>query len=260
MRIKKKLPQKFYDWQFKYSQAKTNAERIMFLEQMLLSIPRDDLFNKVRSHTSRRLKELRLKTEKERLRDVKAKSPAFNKDLPTIGLIGFANSGKTALINELCNTNYPSSALPFETKEPVIGVFDYFDIKIQLIEIPSSLEAKHIQHLRKVNLVLMLKDDFTSLISKYDIKVKSVLIKDKPSKDDLWHWLDMLRVYSPKSKEPTVLPNGSTVKDFVIKLRKEWVSRFVSAKVTGKSAKYPKQEVGLNHKLKDKDLVELKLK
>ena len=257
---KKRLPVKYHEWEAKYSEARSAADKIICLEGMILNVPKDDAFNKMRAYLNKRIKELKVKEEREKLRREGFKQLTFNKDLPTIGLIGYTNSGKTALINQLCKTNHPSTILPFETKNPIIGVFEHEGVKIQLIEVPSTLEPKDIQLIRSVDLVLMLKDDLSGLLKKYDIRVKAVMIRNIPSKEELWDLLDMIRVYSPGSREPTLLSKGSTIKDFVVKLRSNWLKLFVSAKVTGPSAKYSKQEVSLNHILKDKDLVELKLR
>jgi len=257
---KKRLPAKYHEWEAKYSEARSISDRLVCLDGMLLSVPKDDAFNKMRAYLNKRVKDLKAKSERDKLREEGFKQLTFNKDLPTIGLVGYTNSGKTALINQLCKTNHSSTILQFETKRPIIGVLEHEGVKIQLIEVPSTLEPKDIQLLRNVNLVLMLKDDLSSLLKKYDIRVRAVMISDIPSKEELWLMLDMIRVYSPGSREPTLLPKGSAVRDFVLKLRSNWLKLFVSAKVTGQSAKYPKQEVSLNHILKDKDLVELKLK
>lgn len=52
----------------------------------------------------------------------------------------------------------------------------------------------------------------------------------------------------------------TTIKEVCEKIRKDFVSRFLFAKVWGKSVKFPGQRVGLEHKVKDKDIIEIHLR
>jgi hypothetical protein len=47
------------------------------------------------------------------------------------------------------------------------------------------------------------------------------------------------------------------VKDMAEKIRKDFPDRFIKAKVWGSSAKFDGQTVGIEHVLKDKDVVEM---
>ena len=52
-----------------------------------------------------------------------------------------------------------------------------------------------------------------------------------------------------------------TLKDLCLKLHKDFVDKFKFAKIWGSSAKFPGQKiVKLDHKLEDKDVVELRMK
>ena len=48
-------------------------------------------------------------------------------------IVGKTNSGKSSLINLLTKTNYPSSSIMFQTKEPLIGMMNYATTQIQII-------------------------------------------------------------------------------------------------------------------------------
>ena len=54
--------------------------------------------------------------------------------------------------------------------------------------------------------------------------------------------------------------NKDSAYSLVKEIRKDYPDRFISAKVWGKSAKFPGQSIGLDHRLLDKDIVELHLK
>jgi small GTP-binding protein len=85
----------------------------------------------------------------------------------------------------------------------------------------------------------------------------------RPVADLVWGLLDFVRVWPcPKghrAAEPVVMPRGATVEAFVRKLDGRWLERFRRARVTGPSAHFPGQPVGLAHVLADGDEVDLAL-
>jgi len=76
--------------------------------------------------------------------------------------------------------------------------------------------------------------------------------------------LEVIRVYTKEpnarepSKEPLVVPKGSTVEDAVRRIREEFLKYFKYARVWGPSAKYPGERVGLDHVLSDGDVIEIR--
>ncbi|MFH1751513.1 MAG: TGS domain-containing protein, partial [archaeon] len=69
------------------------------------------------------------------------------------------------------------------------------------------------------------------------------------------------RVYSKlDSDKPIILRKPATIKDFCLKIHKEFLSSFKNARVFGKSVKFQGQVVGLNHKLENDDVIEVKKK
>jgi small GTP-binding protein len=63
----------------------------------------------------------------------------------------------------------------------------------------------------------------------------------------------------PDLDAPVILQRSSTVEGLCLKLHKDFVSRFKIARVWGKSAKFPGQQLGLGHALLDQDVVEIHL-
>lgn len=109
------------------------------------------------------------------------------------------------------------------------------------------------------------KDRLNSLIklfSGYDVIGLSTLTGEGMEKlrDEIWKISELIRVYTGRSDEgPLILGKGSSVKDFVSKIHGSLIGKFKFAKVTGKSAKFSNQRVGLAHILEDEDVVELVL-
>ena len=84
-----------------------------------------------------------------------------------------------------------------------------------------------------------------------------------PAVDLIWGLLNKIRVWpAPKGQRdatPVVLDDGATVADFVGSLDKRWLPRVRRVRVTGPSARFAAQEVGLSHILADGDAIDLAL-
>jgi len=76
-------------------------------------------------------------------------------------------------------------------------------------------------------------------------------------KKQTWKLTGLIKVYTQDKKQPIALPKGATVKELAEKVHKDFVKRFKQAIVTGTSAKFPKQRVGLGHVVEDGDVVEI---
>lgn len=80
----------------------------------------------------------------------------------------------------------------------------------------------------------------------------------------VFEMLELIRVYTKEpnarepSKEPLVIPKGSTVEDAVRLIREEFLKYFKYARIWGPSAKFPGERVGLDHILADGDVIEIR--
>jgi len=84
-------------------------------------------------------------------------------------------------------------------------------------------------------------------------------------KEKIFIVMDSIRIYTkepgkPVSEDPIVLPKNSTVKDVAESILKGFSQKVKESRITGPSSKFPNQRVGLDHVLKDKDIVEFKTK
>ena len=73
----------------------------------------------------------------------------------------------------------------------------------------------------------------------------------------------LIRIYlkepgKPATNRPMILKPGSTVKHVALKVSKQLASTIKEVRIWGPSSKFANQRVGLNHKIKDKDIVEFK--
>ncbi len=83
-------------------------------------------------------------------------------------------------------------------------------------------------------------------------------------KEKLFQSFGKIRVYTKqpdekqRARKPIILSPDSIVKDVAEKILKGFSSKVKETRIWGPSSKYPAQVVGLNHKLKDLDVVEFK--
>jgi small GTP-binding protein len=82
-------------------------------------------------------------------------------------------------------------------------------------------------------------------------------------KQKIFSYMDVIRVYTkepgkPASHIPIVLSSGRTVKDAAESIYKGFSKIIDETKLTGPSGKFENQRVGLNHVLKDRDVLEFK--
>jgi|SRR3989344_3664936 len=80
-------------------------------------------------------------------------------------------------------------------------------------------------------------------------------------KRKMFEEMDVIRVYTKEpgkqvTKEPVVLKKGATIKEVAESILKGFSLRVKESKITGPSAKFSNQKVGLTHIMKDLDVVE----
>ena len=94
---------------------------------------------------------------------------------------------------------------------------------------------------------------------------KYPVIKEDHLKEAIWKQLNMIYAFTKQpAKErdwpPVALKKGATVKDLAEIVHKDFVQKFKYARIWGKSAKHPGATIGLEHILKEGDIVEVHIK
>ncbi|MFH1503247.1 MAG: GTPase [Candidatus Diapherotrites archaeon] len=82
-------------------------------------------------------------------------------------------------------------------------------------------------------------------------------------KNKIFQSFNKIRIYTKeprkeKSKRPIIMNPNATARDIAEKILKGFSERVKETKIWGPSSKFPGQKVGLQHKLKDLDVVEFK--
>jgi len=122
----------------KFLNAKTDAERVIYLEEMIRECPRHKSSEKMLANLKTRYIKLKEKLERrEKTKRGKGKYKGIKKDDMQAVIVGFANSGKSSLLSALTNAEIDVAPYEFTTKKSEVGMLDYNGVNIQLIEIPA---------------------------------------------------------------------------------------------------------------------------
>lgn len=217
-----------------------------------------------------------------------------------IAIIGQSLSGKTSFLEKISEnlgfvedfvvTSVDVNGIKFQFVEcpgfnnsDVMQMLSSSDIILCFIDLTQDLD-KQIFFFKNFESVLRVKktiyvatkgdlpgtrESFDELIKKLGPNVVPITItKEETIKkllDKVYDESGWIKVYTKEpgkepSKKPLIVKKESTIRDVAEKIHKDFIEKFKYCKVWGKSAKFPGQMVGLNHKLSDGDIVEFHLK
>jgi uncharacterized protein len=136
-----------------------------------------------------------------------------------------------------------------QTKAKIILIFNKEDLlsENEKRKIEATLKSKHKQY-------------NPTFFSQNSTKIKIQELKQK-----IFETFPIIRIYTkePKkttSKEPMIIKQSSTLKDAAEKILKGMSKKIKRAKIWGPSSKFNGQIIGLDHILKNKDIVEFQIK
>ncbi len=259
----------YYKAEEKFLNAKTDEERIIYLEEMIRVCPKhkgaENLLSQLHAKLARLKKDVEKKSERKGARSEGIRKEGYAQ----ICLIGKPNVGKSTILKKITNADPDIDEYPYTTVRPEIAMMNYKGINLQVIEIPSTFRPEYMSISRTADLIAIiyrndkdLKFIEDLLNSKY-IRTKRIQIKydedAKEIKEKIWKALDMIIVYTKDSKSvsPMALKRGLTVKDFAIRIHKDFVNNFAYARLWRRGKE---KQVGLNYVLDDGDIVEIHTK
>ena len=85
-------------------------------------------------------------------------------------------------------------------------------------------------------------------------------------KEEIFKKLDFIRVYmkhigkKADMDEPLITKKGATVRNVCEKIHRDFVNKFKFARIWGRSAAFPGQKIGIEHKLNDEDILQIHLR
>ena len=165
----------------------------------------------------------------------------------------------------MTNAKPEISEYKYTTTKPEIGMMDYSGIKIQLIEIPSTFESEYLSVAKSSELIVLIirkkkeKQELEKMLKENFIRTKKIFVNQFKEntdeiKDKIWKALGLIIVYTKKSQTTMALPTNATVRDFALRIHKDFVKNFRFARLWRNNRI---MHIGLSYELKDKDVVEV---
>ncbi len=142
------LPPQYHDAEAKYKKARTAEEKLAALKEMWVILPKHKASEKVQADLKTRISELTDQIEQEKHAPKKAAHGTHKVPRQGAGQVVFLgppNAGKSRLLTRLTKAAPQVAPYPFTTREPVPGMMDYEDVRVQLVDLPP-VTADHYEH------------------------------------------------------------------------------------------------------------------
>jgi len=275
-------PQEYYAAEKKYIEAKKIENKILYLEEMIRLMPKHHGSEAALAQLKARLARLRKEAAAAKKQKKSGGKASIQKEgYAQVCLIGKTMSGKSLILSKLTEARPKIATHTYTTIKPEVGMMEYkppapegvdrvkYGIRIQLVELPATLESEYISIARTADLIaFVITDDEEK--KKYEkfkednlIKKPHIFLKASDSVDQLkkniWQSLDLILVYTKDRDNisPMALPKGSTVREFAYHIHKDFVANFRFAQLWRKNRR---SQVGLDYILQDGDIVELHMR
>jgi ribosome-interacting GTPase 1 len=157
------LPPEYFDVEKRYRAARTPAEKLACIEEMLTIIPKHKGTDKLRADLRKRVS--KLKSAAEAKKSIARHESAYHINKEGAGqvvIVGPTNVGKSALVAALTHAAPEVADFPLTTWKPTPGMMPVENIQIQLIDTaPLSKEyvdPEMMDLIRRCDLVLLMVD------------------------------------------------------------------------------------------------------
>jgi small GTP-binding protein len=171
-----------------YDEAQTDAERLLALEEMIRTMPQHKSAEALRANLKTRYKKLKLEIAEKKKKKKTQKTEFSIKKLPMqVVLVGLTNSGKSSILKALTNANPRIANYGFTTQIPEIGILNYENCQIQIIDLPA-IGADNFETgiINTADTVLLVVEKITDII-----EVEKALDKFKGKKIVAFNKLDL---------------------------------------------------------------------
>lgn len=129
------LSPEYIDAEKRFRAAKTPAEKLGCLKEMLSKIPKHKGTEKMQAGIKRKISKFNEQVESQGRK--KGHSYKVNPEgAGQIVLVGPPNVGKSALLDKLTNAEPEVAEYPFTTRIPIPGMMPYLDISVQMVDLP----------------------------------------------------------------------------------------------------------------------------
>jgi len=133
------LPPHYHEADARHKKAKAPEDKLAALREMWVLLPKHKASEKVQMDLKCRISEL-VDTIEEAKSGPKKAAPGTYK-IPkqgagTVVFLGPPNSGKSTLLSKLTKATPAIAPYPFTTREPIPGIMDHAEVRIQLVDLP----------------------------------------------------------------------------------------------------------------------------
>lgn len=133
------LPPQYHDAEAEYKKARTPEEKLVALKKMWVILPKHKASEKVQVILKTKISEVNDEIEQAKSGPKKQSPTSFKIPKQGAGQIVFLgppNSGKSRILTRLTKATPEVAPYPFTTREPVPGMMEWEDVRIQLIDLP----------------------------------------------------------------------------------------------------------------------------
>src|SRR6516225_8367643 len=132
------LTPQYLEAEAEYKKAQTAEERLAGLKKMYSLLPKHKASEKLQAELKTKISEAKKEVDHERKT---AKKTGVSYKIPKQGagqyiILGAPNSGKSRLLSRLTRATPEVAPYPFTTHEPHVGMSEWEDVRIQLIDTP----------------------------------------------------------------------------------------------------------------------------
>jgi uncharacterized protein len=132
------LPPQYHDAEAEYKRARTPDEKLAALKKMWVILPKHKASEKVQAILKTKISEVtdELEAAKSGPKKATASYKIPRQGAGTVVLLGGPNGGRSSVLRRLTKATPEVAPYPFTTREPVPGMMDWEDVRLQLIELP----------------------------------------------------------------------------------------------------------------------------
>jgi len=157
------LPPEYFEAEQRYRAARSPAEKIASLEELISTIPKHKGTDHLRADLRRRLS--KLKSSSQAKKSLSKRDSAFhigNEGAGQVVVIGPTNVGKSALVAALTNATPEVSDAPYTTWQPTPGMMRIKNIQVQLVDTPplnrDFVEPELLKLIRRSDVMALVVD------------------------------------------------------------------------------------------------------
>lgn len=137
------LPRSYHKKEAQLRFAQTHEEKISILKEMLAIMPHHKGTDRLRAELNTKIAKLKKESHKKR--------KIYRHDIYTVAkdgigqvvLMGPPNAGKSTILSKLTNAKPAIAPYPYTTQKPNVGMIEFENIKIQLVDTPPLYEKFH---------------------------------------------------------------------------------------------------------------------